>query len=1135
MQLNCYFPHRSCGDGMTQQWISVMSRNQKANHRTIANLFRAMKLIAVIMLAGTLTVSATGISQHVSFSGKNVPLQKVLQVIKKQTGFVALTSAELLSTAKPVSIEAKNMPLKDFLMLALKDQPINFSLDDKNIILEKKLEVVAKTNPTVSLTTPPVMGIVKGPDGQPIVGANIIVKGTKRGTTTNANGSFSIEANSGDIIIISSIGFADRKITVGKDNIESIFLALSQSKLDEVQIIAYGTTTKKLNTGNTGNLKAKDIETQPVTNPLLALQGRVPGLFVQQTSGVTSGAVNITIQGPNSLQNGNVPFFVVDGVPYASDFLGNTLMRDAIPGGGGSTFNYINPNDIESITILKDADATAIYGSRAANGAILITTKKGKVGKTKLNLNLQNGWGNIDHKLDFLNTQQYLQLRKEAYINAGQNVPTSMTNPASSNYDLTIWDQDSTKDWQKALVGGTATFTNLQATLSGGSPTTQFLISYAYIRQSTVYPNSLADIKGNLYFNLNHISNNNKFKYNLSASFLQDGNSLNTSDLMDIATKLAPNAPSLNNPDGTLNFAPFPTNPSRYSFSNPLTITKQRYNGNANNLIGNNTISYEIIKNLIIKTSVGYNRLQSDETKILPITAFRPDIITKIRSANYLTKTMSSYIVEPQITYEKQTKIGKIEALIGGTYQYGKNNLLSQTGIGYANDNQLEDLLAASSIVVNSTLNSESKYSAVFGRLNYRLEDKYVVNLTMRRDGSSRFGDKNKFHSFYAIGSAWIFSEEQFIKDKLRWLSTGKIRASYGTTGNDQIPDYSYLSLLNNYPLEVPYQQSVGLYSESISNPLLQWEETRKLNIGIDLGTFNNNLQLSFNYFINRSSNQLIAYTLPTITGFTNIMRNFPANVKNSGLEIQIDISPLKSRNLNWISSFNLTIPKNKLVSFYGLETSTYSTQYIIGQPINIVKAYKFSGVNPTTGLYEVINSKGQKTSTPDQTIDRTELLDINPKFYGGFSNNFQFKGLELSFLFQFVKQLAESLRFGNYPGLSVLNQPTTVLNRWQKEGDVATVQKASRAEEIIAPFDAANSSDAAYSGASYIRLKNASFSYSLPNKWLNSIHLTQVKVFMQGQNLITITDFVGSDPESKGRGTLPPLRIFTFGLQIGL
>ncbi|SDE85445.1 TonB-linked outer membrane protein, SusC/RagA family [Mucilaginibacter pineti] len=1094
-----------------------------------------MRLTTIILLITLLQVSAATKAQNLTLKTTDASLKSIFTEVKKQTGYMIVAPSALIKKAKPVTVDINNLPLKDALNRILEKQNMEFEIEDNSIVVRAKAPSFSdKVAAAPALID--VHGKVVDEKGHPLPGVTVRVKDGSLATVTDTKGEFYLmKVDEKAVLQLSFIGFLTREVNVNTD-LSEIKLEVSNSKLDEVQVIAYGTTSQRYSTSNIGTVRAAEIAKQPVSNPLLALQGRVPGLFIEQTSGVTAGSPSVTIQGRNSIAKGNTPFYVIDGVPYSPTFTGYGLLSNSISGDPGS-LNFLNPGDIESISILKDADATAIYGSRAANGAILITTKKGKAGKTKVDVNLQNGWGKITHKVDFLNTQQYLEMRKEAYKNAGVAVPTSASTPISSNYDLTLWDPIRYTDWQKVLVGGTAKFTDVQASVSGGSTNTQFVAGYGYNRQTTVYPTSLADEKGSLHLNLNHNSADNKFRYSLTASYLEDKNQLNGSDLMNSAVTLAPNAPELYATDGSLNWEPFPTNPNRYSFNNPLIFTKQRYTGNTTNLVANNTIGYEFLPGLQLKASLGYNKIQGNETFITPITVFRPDAAIKSRQASYLTKATSSWIAEPQLTYVKNTKFGVFDLLLGGTFQQSKTDVLSQTGTGYSNDAQLENILAAPNLQIDNVYKSLYRYDAIFGRINYRLQDKYIVNLTARRDGSSRFGDENKFHTFYAVGGAWLFGDEQLISKALPWLSTGKLRASYGTTGNDQIDDYSYLSLLDSYPLQVPYQGGVGLYATNIYNPYLQWEETRKLNIGIQLGFLKDRIDLDINYFRNRSSNQLLGFPLPATTGFGNLSANLPATVQNIGIEVMLNVYPIKSKNFNWHASVNFTRARNKLLSFPGLETSTYASDYLIGLPINapITKVYKFAGVNPTTGLYQFVNSKGELTSDPDETTDRTELVDINPKWYGGISNSFEYKGLQLDFLVQVVKQMAQNYRFGNLAGLNI-NQPVSVLDRWQKPGDVTDIQKFSSSTSLTrAPYNAARNSDASYSGASYLRLKNVSLSFALPQDLLKTAHISNLRVYAQGQNLLTVTQFIGSDPETKGLGALPPLKVFTLGIQIGL
>ncbi len=437
-----------------------------------------MRLTIFLLAAAIFQVNAKGVSQTINFQGNNVPLEKVFAAIKKQTGLVFFYDRSVLLGTNPVTVSVKNKPLVDFLNIILVNQPLDFSIDSKTITISRKFSALEVKGISLFEEVPPVTGVVRGPDGNPLAGVNVIVKGTKKGVVTDANGKFSIEAEQGKVLVISNIGYAAKEIKINQENTLIVGLEISTSKLDEVQIVAYGTNSPRFQTGNVTSIKAEDIEKQPVNNPLLALQGRVPGLFITLQSGLPGSGIKVRVQGQNSIMNGNAPLYVVNGVPYPTDIPsggGNMSplgysgeIQNGSQTGTGSALSLINPSDIESIDVLKDADATAIYGSRAANGAILITTKKGKAGKMSLDINMQQGWGKLTRRLKMLNTKQYLEMRHEAYYNDSIFDPLNYSPPNEySAPDLLVWDTTRYTDWQKVFLGGTAQYTNINVGLSG--------------------------------------------------------------------------------------------------------------------------------------------------------------------------------------------------------------------------------------------------------------------------------------------------------------------------------------------------------------------------------------------------------------------------------------------------------------------------------------------------------------------------------------------------------------------------------------------------------------------------------------------------------------------------------------------
>ncbi|WP_165446945.1 SusC/RagA family TonB-linked outer membrane protein [Olivibacter jilunii] len=1073
-------------------------------------------------------------------------MKEIFRQIKKQTGLTVMYSNDIVSLdlAEKLNVNFKNTPIEDVLNFILSKKNLTYSFVADGVLIlkpkgnEKKSTSLNSSQDTTANTFA-INGKVTDASGNPIPGVTILVKGTRLGSTSDSNGTFSIPSvTQGLILQASSIGYQTRELKI-TGNTVLILLPIDMKSLDETVVIGYGTSTRRFNTGNIGSVKAKEIEKQPVTNPLLALQGRVPGLFVEQTTGLPGTGVKVRIQGQNSIGNGNDPLYVIDGVPFSSQLLpsinpsllGNSGTNDL----AGNPFNFINPSNIESIEVLKDADATAIYGSRAANGAILITTKKGQQGKTKISLNMQNGWGQNARRIKLLNSQEYLEMRREANKNDG------LTSPRPNDYDLNgFWDTTRYTDWQKELIGGTANYSDIQVSASGGSENTQFIIGAGYHRETTVFPGNFSDQKGSVHFNINNISSNKKLRIQFTGNYLNDRNLLPNVDLTSDAIRLAPIAPPVYNTNGEFNWMPTDAGTSSF-IANPLRYTLTRYKNLTDNLIGNAIVGYKILDNLEIKSSFGYTKLSTSEISTTPLTYYPPENRAfNVRSAGFGNNKQSSWIIEPMVNFHKSSKMGTLEILLGSTLQHSSTNGTLISGFGQNSDLNLEDIKAATQLFVSNSLNTEYKYNAIFGRINYNLDEKYIINLTARRDGSSRFGSSNRFHNFGAIGAAWIFSQEKLVKDNLHFLSFGKLRGSYGTSGSDQIGDYRFMSLYENFNVAIPYQGIQVLTPIRLANPYLRWEETKKLQIGIELGIINDKVHFVTNYFNNKSLNQLMGYQLPWTTGFSNIDQNFPAVVKNKGWEFLISSNNITSKNFTWTSNINFTKYSNAITSFPGLDVSSYATTYEIGKPINISRRFKFMGVDPSTGLYQFLTHDNKLTSTPDEILDRTAIISLDPSFFGGIQNTFAFKNIYLDILFQFVKQRAQNYRFGpirqghfsNGNG----NQPIEVLDRWQKPGDIAQYQQfRPNSSDVRNAYSDAVSSDIAYSDASYIRLKNISLSWELPNRWKEAIHFQSLNIFLQSQNLFTITNYVGLDPESKSSSSLPPLRVITIGIKATL
>lgn len=1095
-----------------------------------------MRLTIVLLFASLIQVSANGFAQNVTLNASGASLKVILNKLSSQTGYDFVYTEQLLKTAEPITIRVKNASLGDVLEQIFKLQPLTYALDTKTVIIKAK-EKSFLENLVSKFQEIDVSGKVLDETGRPIPGATIKVKGKSKAVISGLNGEFLLAGlSTTDIIQVSFLGYELRELKAST-GLNNIILKLATSKLDEVQIQAYGTTSKRISTSNISTVKMEDLEKQPVANPLLALMGRVPGLQISQSNGNPNSGITVRVQGQNSISNGNDPFYVIDGVPFPPQLLATGLNGGNLGNSGrtpGNPLSFINPSDIESIDILKDADATAIYGSRAANGAILITTKRGKSGDMKIDLSLQTGFSAFTNTFDKLNTAQYLEMRREALKN------TNAAATAVNAYDiLNLYGYDNNRDadWQKEMLSEKSNFSNYQLSISGGNNNTQYVIGGGFINQGSFLPGNFKNTKASGNFNINSVSNNRKFQIQLGGTYMNDSNTLpsSTNFVAAIVPSLSPNAPALYNEDGSLNFAVDELGLSNYLYgNNPLASLTAIGIIRTRNLITHADLSYHLLPGLYVKANLGYNDLSSDELTTTPLASYQPYVRPFVsRSSQFANNSTKSWIVEPQLSYRLTKEWGELNVLLGASAQQAESNGQVTTASGYSSDELMQTIVGATTLEGAGTVATNYKYNAVFGRANYNYKNKYLLNYSIRRDGTSRFSPANRFHNFQAVGAGWIFTEESFVKQSLSWLSFGKFNVSYGTSGSDQYADYQFLATYGASGR--PYQTIAGLGLTRIGTPDLHWEETSKLNFGLKTGFFKDRVLFEVNYANNRSSEQLIAYLTPYYaSGFGSVTSNFPAVVKNTSWEFGLNTNNIKSNNLSWTSSFNLTIPKNTLVSFPNLASSSYAARLSIGEPVNISKQFHFLGVDPAIGQYVYADSNGNPTMNPNSATDYVSV-DLNPKFYGGFQNTFSYKSISFDFLFQFMNKKAKNEYFTTtLTGAVANNQPAFVTNRWRNPGDIAE-RMLYTTTSSVSFNNSYLSNDAGFTSASYIKLRNASLSWKVPEVWAKKVFLRTASVFVLGQNLLTISDYYGRDPEFGSNTSYPASRTITFGARLGL
>lgn len=894
------------------------------------------------------------------------------------------------------------------------------------------------------------------------------------------------------------------------------------SELDQEVVIGYGSTTQRKNTGDIVMVGARDLSLAPVSNPLAALEGWVPGLVITQSNGLPGAGFTVLLRGQNSLAQGAQPFFVIDGVPFAS--LNNSLsnISSGLAANALSPFSMLDPYDIESITVLKDADATAIYGSRGANGVILITTKRGKEGKTQLDFHLSTGFSRPTTRLHLMNTPEYLQMRREAFKNDGLQ-----PNPASDP-DLLQWDTTRYTDFQHLLTGAVAHTLDADLSVSGGVPRTRYLLAGTYHNESTVFPGNFGEQRESVLGDIFHSSEDGRLTLQLSELAVNDENKQLIHDLSAYGS-LTPNAPALTGPGGQLVWTP--------SFTNPLGFLQHLYDATTDNVLVHGQLSYKLQQQWSLQVSTGYNYIETSENSRIPIAGQNP-VNNPTGSVFTATTSFKSWIIEPQTDYtDTLWKKGVLNLMAGMTLQSQREDVSALSATGFVNDALLNDIYAAQQ-VRPSELGILYRYDALFGRINCQWDRRYLLNVSLRRDGSSRFGPGRQFGNFGAVGLGWVFSRSAFFLDQWNFLSYGKLRASWGVTGNDQIGDYSYLGTWSG-TTTVPYQGMTGFYSTGLYNPDAAWETIRKLEAGLELGFFGDKLLFNAAWYRNRSTNQLIKDALPGQTGFGTVLQNVGAVVQNAGLEMSLESHNITGRKWSWTTRGNISFSRNKLVAWPGLASSSYAGQLVIGESIHVLMGYTNLGVDPGTGVYRF--RMDPATGLPEQGVIGSPDLHCS----GGLQNSLRYRSWQLDVLLEGRVQTGNSaltnLYRSNPPGMQGIglfsNQPTAFLRRWQEFGDEAPYQRYttggdSAAEQALPYY---NSSEAILADASFIRLKTLSLSWQLPDALLKRLHAGRGTVFVRAQNLLTWTHYQGGDPENQNPNSLPPLKTISIGIEFQL
>jgi TonB-linked SusC/RagA family outer membrane protein len=1106
------------------------TRNLDATKRYINKILLIMRLTTVILIASLMQVSASTIAQQVTLKKENVSLKAVFSEIQKQTGYIFLYRPAQVDENKSVTLNLKNEPLTKAMEKILAGMPLEFEIDDRSIIIRLReknfFEKVIDRFKVMDF-----QGKVLDEDGKPIEGASAGLYGSDKASVTDASGNFTLKAELGDMVVITCIGYKRLQFHL-RTKIFTVSLQREVANLDEIQVIGYGTSTKRLNTATVSSITAAEIAQQPVTNVLSALNGRLTGVQLVQANGMAGAAVTIKVRGDNTMgvtgSTSSDPLYVVDGIPQASGIRYDAQnFNSNIRGMNGYTnvFSILNKEDVERIDVLKDADATAIYGARGANGVVLITTKKGKPGKIRVNVNLSSGAGEIAHFIPMLNTPQYLDLRREAFKNE-KIVPNVNNAP-----DLMSWDQNAYTDFQQLFLGGSAKLRTADVNASGGSEYLKYYVGLNYRKEGTVIAKDQGVSRTGGLMNLTVSSPDKKFNALFSASYALENSTLNNNNNFLALIFLPPNF-NLYKPDGSLNW--------NNNFANPLGQLLTSYHAKKTFFSGNTALSYQLLKSLTLKATAGYTMSRLDNDTQAPAASYNP-VTAMTSNARFAQSPTSNYIIEPQAEYVAKAGPGKLTVLLGGTFSEAVTETTTLLGQNYAYDSQL-NTIAGAGLVNTSYMYDQYRYASVFGRLSYDVEAKYLLSATYRRDASSRFGPNNRFANFASVGAAWLFSEEKLIKENLPFLSFGKLKVSYGTTGNDRIDNYLYRMNYENRSIydDVAYQD-IRLLSpvDVAANPNIKWESTKKTELNLSLGFLKDRILFNANLYRNRSSNLLNFTSMTTQSGVTNSIENLDALVQNKGLELELNTRNIAGKSFTWSSSFNISFERNALLSFNDVTKAADQSRYYIGEAVDAYitrRKYQYTGIDPLTGVPTYANLDG------NAGIGATDryIAALGHPFYGGLNNSFSYKGFSLDFFFKFQNSRGKVNQYAKDNTLALgglMNQSTSVLDRWQQPGDESRRWPLAVTGSGLLSRSYSNfgSSDFTYGNTAYLKLKTASLAYQLPQTWAHKAKMQQVTFSIQGLNLFTIAkDKYVLDPEY-GPGAFPALRTLVFALNCSL
>ncbi|PAW94481.1 hypothetical protein CKK33_13675 [Mucilaginibacter sp. MD40] len=1086
----------------------------------LSKVLLVMKLTAILIIAALMNVSAKTFSQTVSIHQKNASVERVLRLIEKQTGYHFMYNKQDVAASGNISVNVEQATVSQALDQAFKDQPLTYKIFQETIVVKRK-----DAEATNHVNAIDVTGTVSDAKG-PIPGVNVKLKGTTIGTTTDATGKYRLNVpDANGTLIFSFLGYTTQEIAIANRTVINVTLAEEQKSLNEVVVVGYGTQRRVDVTGSVGSVNAKTLQERPQTNLEQELAGRIAGVNVSTNSGEPGGNTRVRIRGYSSINTSTDPLYVVDGIIWTE---------------GG---NAINPNDVATIDVLKDASSTAIYGTRGANGVILITTKRGA--KNRPSTVSYDGYvsiSNMAKKLDVLNAKEFLAIEDKGYANIQKYDPQGW---AKGNYA----DKDPKKirtaligklfdanlnplydvDWQDATTR-TAVSQNHNVSVTGGSENINYGLFLNYADDQGIILNSYlkrynarltVDNQVKPWLKIGATLNYNA-QDQRSASYGQGGN-----NIPRMLVEMIPIIP-IRYPDGS--YGKRTDYPNMEGGDNPVAQANEIQElARIRVFSGNGYANINLFKGLEFRSVLGVTTAGNYIPRFASGLVGGATADQKYSSASIDEYNRTFWQWQNYFTYN--TTINKIHTIsaVLGTERQNFSQLQSYGSTRGLADNyyQYYNLGSGATPGLPSSNFTAWQMQSYYGRLNYTLSDKYLFTVTGRVDGSSRFGANSKYGFFPSAAFAWRMSQEDFLKDN-KTISDLKLRLSYGLTGNSEIGQYRSLANINTTNYVFGGTQAIGTTLTSIGNPSLQWEKTAEYNLGVSFGLFNNRVTIDADAYLKKTQALLLNAPLPETSGFTSVFKNI-GKLQNKGIELSINTQNIKSNDFTWNTTFNISFLKNKVLALGESNDDIFLDPVFLSQfnlmrvglPAGSFYGYKVLGTWGTSeaakaasyGLLpgdlkiQDTNNDGKVTSA-----DKVVLGKSIPDGYGSLINNFSYKNIDLGIDLQFNygNQIMNLTKHSGEDRTGQANSYATVLNAWTPENQNTNIAETRPA---YVRYQTEIYSTKVESG-NFIRGRAVTLGYTFGKSVLDKIKLTRLRVYAQAQNLFVITKYSGYDPE---------------------